>query len=59
MKYFENAHDVENYSKAFSHYREKVVEKYIIYAVVALAILIIVPKIFRKIKNVRKEIKEA
>ena len=59
MKYFKNAHDSENYSKAFRHYREEVVEKYILYAVIALAVLIIVPKVIRKIRRLRKEIKEA
>ena len=59
MRYFENAHYTENYSKAYQHYREQVVEKYIIYAVLILAALIIIPKIIRKIKKVRKEIKEA
>jgi hypothetical protein len=59
MRYFENAHDIENYSKAYQHYREEVVEKYIVYAVLILAALIIIPKIIRKIKKMRKEIKEA
>ena len=59
MKYFENAHDSENYSKAFRHYREQVVEKYIVYFIVGLAILIIIPKIVRKIRKLRKEIREA
>ena len=59
MGYFESAHDIENYSKAFRHYREEVVEKYILYAILVLAVLIIIPKIIRKIKKVRREIKEA
>ena len=59
MKYFKNAHDSENYSKAFRHYREQVVEKYIVYAVIALVVLIVVPKVIRKIRRLRKEIKEA
>ena len=59
MKYFENAHDSENYSKAFRHYREEVVEKYIVYFIIGLAVLIIIPKIIRKVRKLRKEIREA
>lgn len=59
MRYFENAHDSENYSKAYQHYREQVVEKYIIYFVVAIALLIIIPKVVRKVRKLRKEIREA
>ena len=59
MGYFESAHDIENYSKAFQKYREEVVEKYIFYAILALVALIFIPKIIRKIIKVRREIKEA
>jgi tetratricopeptide (TPR) repeat protein len=59
MRYFENAHDSENYSKAYQHYREQVVEKYIIYFVVAIALLIIIPKVVRRVRKLRKEIREA
>ncbi|MBQ6661879.1 MAG: tetratricopeptide repeat protein [Lachnospiraceae bacterium] len=59
MGYFESAHDSENYSKAFRHYREQVVEKYIVYAVVVLIALIVIPKIIRKVRKMRKEIREA
>lgn len=59
MRYFESAHDDENYSKAFKHYREEVVEKYILYAVIVIAALIIIPKLVRGIKKLRKEIREA
>ena len=46
-------------SKAFRHYREEVVEKYIVYFIIALAVLIIIPKIVRKVRKLRKEIREA
>ena len=59
MKYFKSAHDSENYSKAFRYYREKVVEKYIVFFIIALAVLIIIPKIVRKVRKLRKEIREA
>ncbi len=59
MEYFEVARDEVNYSKAFKHYREQVVEEYIGVAVVALAVLIIVPKLIRGTIKLRKEIREA
>ncbi len=59
MDCFEVARDDVNYSKAFKYYREELVEKYILYAVIALAVLIIVPKVVKGILKLRKEIKEA
>lgn len=59
MEYFKVARDEVNYSKAFKHYREEVVEKYIGVALAVLAVLIIVPKLIRGTKKLRKEIREA
>lgn len=59
MEYFKVARDEVNYSKAFKHYREEVVEKYIGVALVILAVLIIVPKLIRGTRKLRKEIREA
>ncbi len=59
MGYFKVARDEVNYSKAFRHYREEVVEQYIGYALAILAVLIIVPKVVRRVKKLRKEIREA
>ncbi len=59
MDCFELARDDVNYSKAFKYYREELVEEYILYALVILAVLIIVPKTVRGVKKLRKEIKEA
>ncbi len=59
MDCFELARDDVNYSKAFKYYREELVEKYILHAVIILAVLIIVPKVVRSVNKLRKEIKEA
>ena len=59
MKNFEIVRDSQNYSKAFKYYREQVVEENIVWFIIVLAVLIVLPKLIRKIIRVRKEIIEA
>ncbi|MBO7632226.1 MAG: hypothetical protein J6S78_07860 [Lachnospiraceae bacterium] len=59
MKNFEIVRDSQNYSKAFKYYREQVVEENIVWFIIVLAVLIVLPKLIRKIIRLRKEINEA
>ena len=56
MDYFKMAHDRENYGRAYRYYRKEVVENNIGWIVAAVACLLIVPPVIRKIKKTRMEV---
>lgn len=57
MKNFELSRDSDNYGEAFQLYRKEVIEDNIGWVVVILALLIVVPKIIKRIKKVIAEVK--
>ena len=56
MKYFEMAHDRENYGRAFKLYRKEWVEKNILWVFLGLAVLIVVPLVIGRIKRTKWEV---
>ena len=56
MKYFEMAHDRENYGRAYRYYRKIMVEDSIGWIVAVIAALLIVPLIVRKIRSMKEEV---
>jgi len=59
MRYFRLQNDRRNYGRAFGFYRRIWVEQYFWIIVVVLGTLFIVPPVVRKIRKVRKEIRES
>ena len=59
MEYFKLKHDVQNYSKAFTQYRQEWVEDNIVKIVIVLLILILVPFGIGKLKSIKHEIDTA
>ena len=58
MEYFKMAHDRENYGRAYRYYRKEMIEKNIGWVVAAVALLLIVPVIVRRIKKIKAEVAE-
>ena len=58
MRYFEMAHDRENYGRAFKQYRKIWVEKNIIWVVIVLLAVIVVWLGARLIRNAKREVIE-
>ncbi len=56
MRYFKMAHDRENYGRAYRYYRKIVVERNIVWIVIAVAALLIVPPVIGFIKKTRAEV---
>ena len=56
MDYFKMAHDRENYGRAYRYYRKEAVEKNIGWIVAAVACLLIVPPVIRKVKRMKMEV---
>jgi uncharacterized protein HemY len=56
MEYFKMAHDRENYGRAYRYYRKIVVERNIVWIVIAVAALLIVPPVIGFIKKTRAEV---
>ena len=56
MRYFKMAHDRENYGRAYRYYRKIVVERNIVWIVIAVAALLIVPPVIGVIKKTRAEV---
>ena len=56
MDYFKMSHDRENYGRAYRYYRKELVEKNIGWVVAALACLLIVPLVIRKVKKTKAEV---
>ena len=56
MRYFKMAHDRENYGRAYRYYRKIVVERNIVWIVIAAACLLIVPPVVGFIKKTRAEV---
>ncbi len=56
MKYFEMAHDRENYGRAFKLYRKQWIEKNILWIVLILVIVLIVPLVIGRIKRAKWEV---
>ena len=58
MDYFELAHDVDNYGRAYKLYRKEWVEKNIWWVMLIIAALLIVPLITGRIKRMKWEVSE-
>ena len=58
MDYFELAHDVDNYGRAYKLYRKEWVEKNIWWVMLIIAVLLIVPLITGRIKRMKWEVSE-
>jgi hypothetical protein len=58
MNYFKMAHDRENYGRAYRYYRKEMIERNIGWVVAVIAVLVIVPLVLRKIKNIKAEVIE-
>ena len=56
LSYFEMAHDRENYGRAYRYWRKDWVEKYVGWLVAAVAVLLILPPVIRKIKSMKAEV---
>ena len=56
MKYFEMAHDRENYGRAFKLYRKEWVEKNIWWIILIVALLLIVPLVIGRMKRMKWEV---
>jgi len=56
MKYFEMAHDRENYGRAFKLYRKEWVEKNIWWIILILAVVLIVPLVIGRMKRMKWEV---
>ena len=56
MKYFEMAHDRENYGRAFKLYRKEWIEKNVIWIVLILAVILIVPLVIGRVKRAKWEV---
>ena len=56
MKYFELAHDRENYGRAYRYYRKTMVENSIGWGVAIVAALLIIPLIIRKVRSMKEEV---
>ena len=56
MEYFKMAHDRQNYGRAFKLYRKEWIEQNVWWIVLILAVLMIVPLIFRRIRRTRWEV---
>ena len=56
MKYFEMAHDRENYGRAFKLYRKQWIEKNILWIVLILAVLLIIPLAIGRVKRAKWEV---
>ncbi len=56
MKYFEMAHDRDNYGRAFKLYRKEWVEKNIWWILLVLALLLICPLVLGRIKRMKWEV---
>ncbi|MBQ3079843.1 MAG: hypothetical protein IJC48_07600 [Clostridia bacterium] len=58
MEYFKMAYDQENYGRAYRYYRKEKIEGNIGWIVAVLAVLLIVPLIIRRIRNMKWEVQE-
>ena len=56
MKYFEMAHDQDNYGRAFKLYRKQWIEKNVLWIVLILAVLLIVPLAIGRVKRAKWEV---
>ena len=56
MEYFKMAYDRENYGRAYRYYRKELVEKNIVWIVLAVAALLVIPPVIRGIRNMRTEV---
>lgn len=56
MRYFEMAHDRENYGRAFKLYRKEWVEKNILWVFLVIAVIIVVPLLIGRIKRSKWEV---
>jgi uncharacterized membrane protein YesL len=56
MEHFKNAHDRENYGRAFRYYRKEWVEQNIGWIVLVLAVLLLIPVIKRTIEKIKWEV---
>ena len=56
MRYFEMAHDRENYGRAFKLYRKEWVEKNILWVFLVIAVVIVVPLLIGRIKRSKWEV---
>ncbi len=56
MKYFEMAHDQQNYGRAFKLYRKEWVEKNILWIILVLAALLIIPLVIGRMKRAKWEV---
>ncbi len=59
MEYFELKYDDVNYSKAFKQYRKEWVEDNIVLIILALFLVLCVPLMIGKVKNIKNEIDRA
>ena len=58
MRYFRLQNDTLNYGRAFGFYRRQWVDEHFWIFALAIGILIVVPPIIRKIKQIRRELRE-
>ena len=56
MDYFKMAHDRENYGRAYRYYRKILVEKYVGWIVAAVACLLVIPLIVKKVRSMKEEV---
>ncbi len=56
MEHFKNAHDRENYGRAFRYYRKEWVEQNLWWIIVILAVLLLIPVVKRTIQKVKWEV---
>ena len=57
MDYFKMAHDRENYGRAYRYYRKIVVERNIGWVVAIIAVVLILPLVFKRIRRMKEEVK--
>ena len=58
MRYFQMAHDRENYGRAYRYYRKELVEKNIVWIAIVLVVLVVVPLVLGVFKKMKWEVAE-